>query len=430
MRIKQKILIFVLLSAVCPVYSGWLVEPETELAQTTKATQAPNVTPKTADQQESSEPSGPEVTLINLKKQDQAGILITWQNPTGLSDYTLRIYRAQEALDAEGKVTEEKLVTTVKPPQVSYLDKPSQSGKYFYAVTVVSAGKENKDLTPDVSYTTFGMSVAPAVVSTPQVVTPVLPVQVKGIDAQLKGADEVNLNWTFSTDTNVSYSVYRSKSQIQKPEDLKEKLKTVRGRFIDIILEPGDYYYAVTAQNSAGENKEIAVGMNSLANPVKIAPKPVEVAKPAVVTPVVTLPAVTVRTEIVMSKKQTVVQEPSKPVVVTKIVEKPEVAVDVEKADKPVPVKKAEPVLHEDTLLSIKRGDYYEARYQTAVTRLRTLISDPECPEEVRVEAELFIGKSYYHLGKYSDAIKMLVKARKHYPEEVDFWISRAADKL
>ncbi len=358
-----------------------------------------------------------EVSLLNAKKQDPATIAVSWQNPSSIQGYVLKIYRFTESFDSENKLIEDRLISTLNPPANTFVDKPQSAGKYFYAVTVTYNNTEYKNLTPDVSYSTVGLSVTP-VVEPPK---PVLSPMPTGLVARLKGADAVVVSWEISKDTNVKYNIYRAVKPIQKSEDLVQMIKSTRSEFVDEALSPGEYYYAVTAVNQAGENRVVGLGTNSLVAAVVVS-KPVEVVKApeSVVVPVS------------VEKKEPVVQAPVMPAVTVRtetVTVKPPVVIEPKVEVKQHKVLKDEDYFNK-LLVNIKYDSFFEGRYQNALAKLKILVSEPSCPADVKTEAELFIGKSYYHLGRYVDAIKILVKIKKDYPEEADFWISRAADKL
>ena len=406
-----------------PLHAGWLLEPEGETAtkasnsapvaatvlpKSNIAVAAPKPAVRTNKPAQAVQPAVKyEVALINLKKSEGGTIIVSWQNPASIQGYSLKVYRDTAVLDASEKIIDSKMIAKLDPPATSYVDKPVSAGKYFYAVTVTYNGAEFKSLTPDVSFTSFGVNIAPVVAAVAPVLPPppVVPPPVAGLSASVQKNSEISLSWNLAADTNIRYNIYRANTPMKSSDDIATKLKSVKGKFSENITEPGSYYYAVTVENGAGENKKILFGTNSLSAAVVIAPKPVEIVK--VPEPVKAQPAVTIKTEI------RVVLPYAK-----------------EAKSGPVPSNVIETKPYDDILLEVKRGSYYEEHYQEALVALKSLANDENCPVEVRNEAELFIGKCYYQLGRYSEAIKSLIKVKNIFPEEADFWISRSADKL
>lgn len=428
----KKLIIPVLILALfgsLPLYAGWLLEPDGETA--TKASNSAPVAatvlpksniavaaPKPAVQTNKpvpvvQPPVKYEVALINLKKSEGGTVTVSWQNPASIQGYSLKVYRDTSVLDAPEKIIDSKMIAKLDPPAASYVDKPVSVGKYFYAVTVTYNGTEFKSLTPDVSFTSFGVNIAPVVAAVAPVLPPppVVPSPIAGLSASVQKNGEISLSWNLSTDTNIRYNIYRANTPMRSSDDITTKLKSVKGKFSENITEPGSYYYAVTVENIAGENKKILFGTNSLSAAVVVAPKPIEVVKipepVKIQEPVKVQPAVTIKTEI-----QVVLPH----------------AKEVKSAIVPSNVVETKP--YDDILLEVKRGSYYEEHYQEALVALKSLANDENCPLEVRNEAELFIGKCYYQLGRYSEAIKSLIKVKNIFPEEADFWIGRSADKL
>jgi hypothetical protein len=81
-------------------------------------------------------------------------------------------------------------------------------------------------------------------------------------------------------------------------------------------------------------------------------------------------------------------------------------------------------------MLTVKRRHFYSEDYAAAIESLTGLVNDPDCPEQVRNEAWLFLGKACYYTKDYAKALKIMVKVRRTFPDEADFWISRIAAKL
>jgi fibronectin type 3 domain-containing protein len=386
-----------------------------------------------ADETASPKPAaqkGYEVSLINAKKLNDNTIQVVWENPENLTGYSLTVYRGTNQLDTPEKLATARIMKQYSMASNIYFDRIVTSGKYYYAVTVTVNASENKDLTPDQSHTTAGipMTITAAPVLTtvvtqaPPAAAPpaTIPAQVQGLIAGQQNGSQVSLSWPRSAGSNVTYNVYRSGSMIAVSSDLKDLVRNQPETvFLDTLPQAGSYYYAVTAKNAVGENRMVTVGMNALSEAVvyaaPAAPVAVQTQKP-VVAKVTQAPAAPVAL--------VTQQKPAAPAVVAAPVPP---AVPVQQVVTATTVLKKD---YDYIMLTVKRRHFYSEDYAAAIESLTGLVNDPDCPEQVRNEAWLFLGKACYYTKDYAKALKIMVKVRRTFPDEADFWISRIAAKL
>ena len=390
---------------------------------------------------------GYEVSLINARKSADNTVLVSWENPD-VKSMILTVYRGTNQLNTSGRLSAAKIVKQYAAASNSFSDGISASGTYYYAVTVTADGSENRDLTPDQSMTTIGVPVTyvqpqarnvTVMTTTVPAAASAFPGQVTGLTAVLQDTNKVHLAWAPVRGSNIAYNVYRSKTAIVVSSDLREITRTLLDNScLDVLPQAGSYYYAVTVKNAAGENRRVCFGTNALASavvyqaPVAVAvvPAPAVVTqKPAVVKPVQPVAVLPAAVQPAAPQPLVVPPRPVQPAAVQAmpIQPKPVQVVPVQAAvtQRPAVLKD-----YDYIMLTVKQKFFYAEDYASAIERLSDLTEDPDCPEEVRDEAWLFLGKSYYYIRDYSRALKIMVKIRRAFPDEADFWISRIAAKL
>ena len=181
------------------------------------------------------------VTLLYARVVNKTQVLLTWkgiQQP----NIVYNIYRATEPLNSPKKIKNARLVGEIQSDVESYIDRTiSQTGKYYYAVTVKDMeGNEDIQLIPDQSYTSAPVSVILR-----------RDVFVTGIKATLDN-DYLKVSWNKPDIDVKNFVIYRHTEPITDAQDLAlaTKVATVdakRSHYIDTNPISGTYFFAVLA---------------------------------------------------------------------------------------------------------------------------------------------------------------------------------------
>ncbi|HNV48868.1 MAG TPA: hypothetical protein PKJ16_17625 [Spirochaetota bacterium] len=192
--------------------------------------------------------------LRNVK----GAVKITWAvHPESDDDFI--VGRSTDMVDTPQRALKARSVKLVPAGADSaVVDSNLRPGKYYYVIVSRDRVQE-KDikLYPDVNYTTV-----PVVIDEGGAYVPAdgsrYPDKVTLIHAMLVNRSQVLLTWKGVDGASVVYTVYRGSGPLNSPEKIRaaERLATVSDgseRFIDrAINRSGDYYYAVTTRDSAG----------------------------------------------------------------------------------------------------------------------------------------------------------------------------------
>lgn len=397
-KVLKILLIVYLLLIPLKGVAGWLTLPEDEESTTTsqqstekKSTNVNTVNADTASQNDAT------VEMINIVKKDENHILVTWGNPKSIANFSIKIYRSTAVIDSSDKLTVANLLTTLTTKTNAYLDAITTAGIYYYAVIVNTEQGNTKTLSADQNYTTYGVKINPP---------KKLPV-VKGLKGNVNSDGKVQLTWD-KVSSNIIYRLYYSTNKIKSSSDLGDPIAERHDNNAIIALpEEGEYYFAVTIVNKGQENKKIVLGDNSLQDPIiyKIEKTKVAIAETNV-------PSVSEETNI----EETTITN-----------------VEVKTTNiQPKTVKKVKVTTkdYDYIVLTIQRKYINEKKYFTAMSRIKKLLKDRNCPIEIQNQAKLMQGKIYYYQQEYKKSIKVLSKLIKIFPDEAEFWIGRASYKL
>lgn len=209
-------------------------------------------------------------TLITVTVQGTSAI-VTWTDipRTGVA---YRIYRGLQPLSTEGALARAEYLGFVGDGVGVYIDQAPQ-GAFYYAVTAVIDGVEQRALVPDQSYTTFPVTILNA--------NKELRV-VSGLEAAydraLKG---IVLSWRAPANAGTAgeYVLYRNDVPI-----LSEAIRSVSvpiatpsiydSVYLDRALEEGNaYYYALLYRHNGKEDRVFIGGENATERPIT-APQP------------------------------------------------------------------------------------------------------------------------------------------------------------
>jgi len=182
-----------------------------------------------------------QITLLYARIVNKTQVLLTWKG-VQQPNIVYNVYRATEPLNSPERIKNAKLIGQVQADNESFIDRTiTQSGKYYYAVTVRDIeGNEDIQLIPDQSYTANPVSVIIR-----------RDVFVTNIRADI---DEGTLKITWSKpDVDVkSFVVYRHTQPIVDAQTLAlaAKVATVESNkleYVDKKPVPGTHYFAVLA---------------------------------------------------------------------------------------------------------------------------------------------------------------------------------------
>ena len=381
--------------------AGWLTLPEESASNTQQGSEEKSTNVNTVNNTGTASQNDAIVEMINIVKQDKNKILITWVNPNSIANFSIKIYRSTAIIDSFDKLTDSNLLTTLAKKTNAYLDSITKAGTYYYAIIVHTDHGDIKTLAADQNYTTYGIKIdAPKILQV-----------VKGLKGNVNSDGKVELTWD-KVSSNIIYRVYSSKNKIENSTDLGVSIAERKDNNAIISLpEEGEYYFAVTVVDKKEENKKIVLGDNSLIEPIIYKKeKPKETVAEIPVSP---------------ASEETNIEETT----ITNVEEKKE---EVKEEVEPKTVKKAKiPAKDYDYIvLTIQRKYINEKKYFTAMSRIKKLLKDKNCPIEIQNQAKLMQGKIYYYQHEYKKAIKVLSKLITIFPEEAEFWIGRASYKL
>ncbi len=182
-----------------------------------------------------------QITLLYARVVNKTQVLLTWKG-VQQPNIVYNVYRSTEPLNSPERIKNAKLVGQVQADNESFIDRTiTQSGKYYYAVTVRDIeGNEDVQLIPDQSYTVSPVSVILR-----------RDVFVTNISAEIdEGA--LKLRWS-KPDVDVrSFVIYRHAQPIVDAQTLAlaVKVATVESpklEYVDKKPLPGTYYFAVLA---------------------------------------------------------------------------------------------------------------------------------------------------------------------------------------
>jgi hypothetical protein len=193
----------------------------------------------------------------------------------------------------------------------------------------------------------------------------------------------------------VAYDIFRSDKPFLDPALLREPVASVpTNSWTDLPESAGSYYYTVTFRSGMRTNRKIVAARNSLAVPVSWSPRPAVASVPA---------NVTVLTQVAAAAAATDAAGPE--VMAGRMRE-----IELEFTNALIPA-------------------YYAKKFKEVIKLGQRISDDKDCPEGVRLQAGLFMGKSWYYLGEEAKALKIFIELRKTYPEESTFWIDTIGNR-
>lgn len=182
-----------------------------------------------------------QITLLHARVVNKTQVLITWKG-VQQPNIVYNVYRAAEPLNSPERIKNAKLIGQVQADNESFIDRTiTQSGKYYYAVTVRDIeGNEDIQLIPDQSYTANPVSV---IIRRDVFATNILAAIEEGTLKITWGKPDVDVR---------SFVVYRHTQPIVDAQTLAlaVKVATVESNkleYVDKKPVPGTHYFAVLA---------------------------------------------------------------------------------------------------------------------------------------------------------------------------------------
>ncbi|MGQ9844229.1 MAG: hypothetical protein ACUVRK_11795 [Spirochaetota bacterium] len=182
-----------------------------------------------------------QITLLYARVVNKTQVLITWKG-VQQPNIVYNVYRAAEPLNSPERIKNAKLIGQVQADNESFIDRTiTQSGKYYYAVTVRDIeGNEDIQLIPDQSYTANPVSV---IIRRDVYVKNILAAIEEGILKITWGKPDVDVR---------SFVVYRHTQPIVDAQTLALAVKVAtvvsnKLEYVDKNPVPGTHYFAVLA---------------------------------------------------------------------------------------------------------------------------------------------------------------------------------------
>jgi hypothetical protein len=288
-----------------------------------------------------------------------------------------RIYRASTPLTSAQDLDSAELAAEVTSGQLPYRDVPREEGAYYYAVTAVPGGEEERILVSYHNTTVSAVDFSP------------LPRSVEAFEIKREKGTTVSIPFSPRAPGN-TYNLYVSDAPIESLSGLLPE-ETVSDRdFFDLILkENTPYYFAITAQNRLGaENRELTPGENASAAPFKIEPAAVPPENAAAETP-----------------------EPPRP------------------RESRRPPKTPSPSEEVDRVL---RTRFYKGEYAEALEGFRAILARERLSTGEKSAVYFYMGQCEFYLGAYSNAIRSFILSKED-PKRTglaDAWIDRCLERV
>ncbi|MCU0822181.1 MAG: hypothetical protein MUC95_06880 [Spirochaetes bacterium] len=185
----------------------------------------------------------------------RGAIKITWSVHTeSKDDYIVgRTYEVPDKLEKALKALSIKVVPAGSTPEV--IDSNLAPGSYYYCIISKKKILERDiELFPNMNYTVSPVIIEQEVVKTERT----LPQQVSLIYARKMNENRVLITWRGIEMLNVVYTVYRSSSQLDSPDKIRNaeiitRITDGRESYVDKnVNQSGVYYYAITTRDIMG----------------------------------------------------------------------------------------------------------------------------------------------------------------------------------
>ena len=210
--------------------------------------------------------SGEQITLIHTMIINKTQVLLTWKG-VDAPGIIYTVYRSAKPLNTPDKIKRADKVAVITNGREAYADKTiSKTDNYYYAVTTKTlTGKEDLRLIPDQSYTASGVFVAVGGHTT-----------VSNLIVSLVSKGSVKLTWEGVKLTEGEYLIYRSAKKISDPQRLAvakliSSIDLDENEFIDKEPGKGSLFYAVVVRMRDGTtDTSLVKGSNYTVNPITI----------------------------------------------------------------------------------------------------------------------------------------------------------------
>lgn len=461
-----------------------ILENDIELYPDVNYTSSPVVLPEKIVQSPVKSLSS-QVTLLYARVVNKSQVLLTWK---GVNDNNVvySIYRGIEPLNSPQKLMNAVMLTQVSGNMESFIDRTiTQSGKYYYAVTVKDIqGNENMNLIPDQNYLINPVNVVLS-----------QEVFVKNISVYSDDSS-VTIRWSKPDVTIQHFNIYRFSQPIENAQALALSLKigkvdSSKTEYIDENLKPGKYYYAVLATLENGIIDTTLKANDNYTNTPVVISEPVQIKfikateKNGLVTiswdftgsadkkyfnlyrisefpnstrdildkgflvdmvdiekkeyidsniPPGSYYYAIVPENIGYNSKFNIIKGINCTETKVRIDKQVSITPDTIEKDTQKEKKYKDDISQKPTQLylhAIISDTFYRGKYELCITMLGKYIKNSNDARDIAM-ANLFIGRSYIELKQYSHSLKYLMKSDidKYYPKEAKFWRNFALSRV
>lgn len=368
-------------------------------------------------------------------------ITVSWQSVKEKVFYV--VYRGRSSFKSADMLTEENIVAVLLHNQDHFVDKDSlEEGDYYYAVTTRNEkGEEDKNLTPNQSYTTkpvtYRQKTEPIVISTPPkvkeaIVVPASPkeqpkpkeTKPTNIFMARSKNNQIELSWNLQEaewgsdfDKKGKVAVYRFYRKPQVFEDLAMGNLVAtpfyyEGEIFDKPLQSGNYYYAIFFQSPQGLKPQSFVFEYNLIGPIVYADG---------------LHQSTEEIFAIDNKSKIPITEESEMPQLPKAKEPPLQEVTKKKSSPP-PKQQPQEKQAIEKVTKIIEDSYFKNSYQEALLALQPYLVHQNL--SVQALAKYYSGLSLYRLGNFSQAANLFKDelVQKAYKDKALFWYKRAKE--
>jgi len=382
-----------------------------------------------------------------IAEATDGGIGLSWKDsPDTAGAYA--VYRSKVAIAAADLDSATRLATVPRGVQ-QYLDKPGDSGRYFYLVLALAPDgtpykvvipARNETLVPVAAQPPAAQAAVPAQAATPAVQPAAAPKppEVDALSATVKG-DAVILSYKPAS-AGMNLVAYRGTAPLTEPTDLLDatliaSFADKNGTFTDYPVPGIDYWYAVLGENDLKAGSIVlSSGHDVTSQSVRVAGSASEAGFAAAIPK----PRMTPLPSLVLTRAP----EEGAAALPPMLSPPPRAALDPETekaiafllASQPqsepkmptlaiLPEERTSPSGGEEYTLSlIVSGKVAAGDWKASIDELRSYLSLNRGPA-VTARAHFYLGEALTRAGAYRDAFFELLTARQSYLVETKPWI-------
>ena len=372
------------------------------------------------------------------------GIDVSWKDsPDTAGAYA--VYRSKAAPSAADLDSALRLATVPRGVQ-QYLDKPGDSGRYFYLVLALAPDgtpykvvipARNATLAPVAALPPAAQATAPAAPAVQPAAAP-KPAAVDALTAAVKG-DAVILTYTPAS-PGMSLVAYRGTAPMMESTDLLDATLIATftdkgGIFTDYPVPGIEYWYAILGETDLKSGRIVLrSGHNVTAQSISIAgsatetgfvagsPKPRMTPLPALVLTRAPEEGAAALPPQLSPPPQALLDPETEKAIAFLLADQPRSEPKIPSLDI-LPEERMSPSGGEEyTLSQIVSGKFTAGDWKASVDELRSYLSLNRGPD-VTARAHFYLGEALTHAGAYRDAFFELLTARQDYMVETKPWI-------